>query len=204
MDGTKHTLEPWELIGYSIYGGDKSYICYLEDMGDDDARRIIACVNHCAGISTEALESGPSAAELAAHYPDPEEASMLKSRVNALQDSLDYMTERAHKAEAQRDALLAAADAIIAEVEGGRPAETLETPYAPKATRYDWSKAPEWAKFAATDLDGKVTCWEGQPIPSMFDQMWKHGGSGRQWLPAHGWDTGAPCPDWLDSLEARP
>ncbi len=78
-------------------------------------------------------------------------------------------------ADMARDAL-ALADAIIAAA--GKSAETAETP---KATRYDWSKAPEWAMYAATDADGKVV-----------------------WFTEREWEDGAPGRGWCNFLEARP
>jgi len=61
---SKHTKEPWEFDGsggrWSLLQGD-----HEADIGElgsaysaANARRIVACVNACAGLSTEALESG--------------------------------------------------------------------------------------------------------------------------------------------------
>lgn len=65
MDNQKHTPEPWKTgAGYEqqepgvyIYGGD-GLIVSSEDteITEANARRIVACVNACAGISTEQLE----------------------------------------------------------------------------------------------------------------------------------------------------
>ena len=55
----KHTKEPWKKASL--------YRCYiLSDTNEnvaittyhEDARRIVACVNACAGITNEALEAG--------------------------------------------------------------------------------------------------------------------------------------------------
>lgn len=76
---TKHTLEPWKIVGkitspipadfYPILIGSKDEegdlpLCAVhnEDSGSD-ARRIVACVNACAGIPIEALEDGSARAE---------------------------------------------------------------------------------------------------------------------------------------------
>lgn len=82
MERTQHTPEPWKLGELSEFGG---YDCMTHgikagpvtldaaDYGQKkcgllaldmhtrimaDARRIVACVNACAGIPTEAIESG--------------------------------------------------------------------------------------------------------------------------------------------------
>lgn len=69
----KHTKEPWEADGYGamnrITDGHET-IGYTDPIirarskqedvaeGESNAKRIVACVNACAGIRTEALESG--------------------------------------------------------------------------------------------------------------------------------------------------
>jgi hypothetical protein len=60
---TEHTKEPWHLSqdGQHILSrtGELSFAHVAEVFHElDDARRIVACVNVCAGISTEALEGG--------------------------------------------------------------------------------------------------------------------------------------------------
>lgn len=55
-----HTTEPWSIDGAKIYGGNCVLVttvayCHQEEA---NARRIVACVNACAHISTESLESG--------------------------------------------------------------------------------------------------------------------------------------------------
>ena len=64
----EHTKEPWMCCDAEVLAGDKSdpvLICecdtnpYWKPYGTDgefNARRIVACVNACAGIPTEALE----------------------------------------------------------------------------------------------------------------------------------------------------
>jgi hypothetical protein len=65
----KHTKEPWDFLGErapQIIGEDKVIsLMYSENMlsGKDkrlleNAKRIVACVNACAGITNEALEAG--------------------------------------------------------------------------------------------------------------------------------------------------
>ena len=69
MSETKHSPEPWRLspagkwYGPSVEAGpegDGSRFVLNEGCAFDvgDLRRIVACVNACAGIPTEALESG--------------------------------------------------------------------------------------------------------------------------------------------------
>jgi hypothetical protein len=58
---TKHSPEPWRVIAdyaaMDAYGG-QTCIASGGDGGAVNARRIVACVNACAGLSTEALEAG--------------------------------------------------------------------------------------------------------------------------------------------------
>lgn len=67
-----------------------------------------------------------------------------------------------------------------------------------RKSRYDWSKAPARAKYAATDANGKAYFWDSKPE-----------------IRSKGWDSGfcnviagadilEPRPDWRDSLERRP
>jgi hypothetical protein len=58
---SKHTKEPWEVVmnrnamGHSIKRPDGGSVV-LGALNYEDARRIVACVNACAGIPTEMLE----------------------------------------------------------------------------------------------------------------------------------------------------
>jgi hypothetical protein len=75
MSETKHSPEPWWIDWEAtketmisagagniaaVYSGEVSVGCR------PDARRIVACVNACAGIETEALENGALAKALRA------------------------------------------------------------------------------------------------------------------------------------------
>ncbi len=63
MSETNHSPEPWRVV-------DETYVCFgppdaagrdtvaASAFQEEDARRIVAAVNACAGIPTEALESG--------------------------------------------------------------------------------------------------------------------------------------------------
>lgn len=59
----QHTPEPWKHVGQGdIIGANNDDACaaYLRtDIGDANARRIVACVNACAGIPTASLEAMP-------------------------------------------------------------------------------------------------------------------------------------------------
>ncbi len=66
--------------------------------------------------------------------------------------------------------------------------------------RYDWSKAPEWANWAATDRDGQASWYANRPEMGSNKTVWVSA----TWEPDHAWYTGDDCTDWLDSLEARP
>ena len=59
---TEHTPEPWKSIEEQFHGevmnfiGDKDGGTIGEIYTKDDASRIVACVNACAGLPTEVLE----------------------------------------------------------------------------------------------------------------------------------------------------
>ena len=58
-----HSPEPWRNESITILGADEKKIAIMASPFDlkrqeANVRRIVACVNACVGISTEALESG--------------------------------------------------------------------------------------------------------------------------------------------------
>ena len=61
----------------------------------------------------------------------------------------------------------------------------------------DWSNAPEWANWKATDKDGKAYWYQCEPYPYTKNAAW---------LSNEGKYTLAPSPnyDWDRSLEHRP
>lgn len=70
----KHTSEPWFIDGQcaaaesdQVNNGFYTAICKGPD-GEANARRIVACVNFCAGISTENLEVNEKLLWLAEQY----------------------------------------------------------------------------------------------------------------------------------------
>jgi hypothetical protein len=62
-----------------------------------------------------------------------------------------------------------------------------------KQSRYPWHKAPKWAKFAATDRDGKM--WWFEKRPELYNAEWLHCNVEQIYL---------ECPDFAESLESRP
>lgn len=72
------------------------------------------------------------------------------------------------------------------------------------ATRYDWSKAPEWAKWAARDEIGCAYWYEKQPHP-VSDASFDIDDYGDEAMPMlQNCILDAPCELWRDSLERRP
>lgn len=69
----EHTKENW-VVSDHIYGSDGKRVASHHVLSRDDseneanARRIVACVNACAGISTENLEDNLPVKELARRY----------------------------------------------------------------------------------------------------------------------------------------
>jgi hypothetical protein len=53
MSQQKHDKEPWSIFGGSLVSADKKMI---GSAYDENARRIVACVNACEGIPIESLE----------------------------------------------------------------------------------------------------------------------------------------------------
>ena len=75
--------------------------------------------------------------------------------------------------------------------------------FLPKSTLYDWSEAPDWAQWAATDSDGSVHWYELKPY---IPQAGMYGED--QWLPNMSEYKIAcqtpPSVNWKNSLEQRP
>lgn len=88
MTQQKHTPEPWRAPGIGEVC-DESGRCIGIMIDYANARRVVACINACAGISTDVLELG---------------------RVSP--DAFELEESRADKAEQQRDQLRAALEAI--------------------------------------------------------------------------------------------
>jgi len=65
MSETKWSPEPWRIGQYHVKDADDGCVVAVSRIMESDARRAIAAVNACAGLSTEALESGALARLLA-------------------------------------------------------------------------------------------------------------------------------------------
>ena len=95
MSNEKHTQEPWRAndAQADIDGpnGEPVAVCYCNDESGDDAkenaRRIVACVNACAGIPTDMLERFN--AIVVAMY----EVSKIEKQRDTLLAALRYLTE---------------------------------------------------------------------------------------------------------------
>jgi hypothetical protein len=111
---TEHTKEPWvvrelelyeggsgiEIVGADGYDVANNQTYYPKAITEANARRIVAAVNACAGISTEQLENPPNSTQLFASI-----AGRLTSNNMKLRDDLSDVT-------AQRNQLLAALEAV--------------------------------------------------------------------------------------------
>lgn len=93
---TQHTPEPWHVgrkLAIGVYGpDDDSVIAMCDSMGEAasdkaNARRIVACVNACAGIDTAQLET-----EAGKLFPQPR---LLTAQRDELADALRNLTEAA-------------------------------------------------------------------------------------------------------------
>ena len=85
---SKHTKEPWRTDAPSGFPGDvmagKEMIARTtiteQSNAKANARRIVACVNACAGISTEVLEQGIDAVFGLAHNMRQERNALVRQR----------------------------------------------------------------------------------------------------------------------------
>ena len=77
----------------------------------------------------------------------------------------------------------------------GKPKESPQ-----RETRYDWSDAPEWVRFIATDKDGEVWAYQNKPFRERLS--W-HPDGGDCWLVSN-LPSYCEQSDWKDSLEERP
>lgn len=130
MSEQKHTPGPWHVgrkVGNMIYARDgldviaecdSSIDDVPRSVGEANARRIVACVNECEGISTADLESGA----VKARYKKQRD-ELIKER-DSLRESLRLVAEQADKWRVethvfmqQRDELMAALDNVTAAME---------------------------------------------------------------------------------------
>ena len=103
----KHAPEPWSVsaLGNGIHAGDISICQFYNRFGTDfpnfeaNARRIVACVNACEGLSTERLEKFLGSAA-------------NKSVITLTTDNLD-LKDRIAELEHQQAELVGAANAVL-------------------------------------------------------------------------------------------
>lgn len=133
----KHTPDPWITDAKSGFPGDihderncyllaSTISCHVDELeAEANARRIVACVNACAGIKTIYLEAmrGTSILEKANANCDitmKQRDELLadrdtwKARAEFSYQQRDVLEGRASLAEAQRDELLSALERIAA------------------------------------------------------------------------------------------
>lgn len=90
----KHTSGPWQaradnenpFSAWSVYGvstwGSSEFICQTSGNCTANAKRIVACVNACEGISTQEIDGGWTARKLDAY------AKSLEQQIDALKTEL--------------------------------------------------------------------------------------------------------------------
>lgn len=96
------------------------------------------------------------------------------------------------------------ADQLLAELARAKPAVTPD-PYA--GSRYGelWAKGDPLALWIATDEDGEVWMFSCKPTPGVNSPQWiPERGTWHERVPHDARKTMWRCPDWRDSLEARP
>ena len=82
---TQHTQEPWHIFEGTVQSDTNWTICDARTKlknADANARRIVACVNACAGIPTERLES----CRVVLMSVDAEKLTEIAKQRDALQD----------------------------------------------------------------------------------------------------------------------
>lgn len=100
MGEQKHTPEPWVVVAKGDEADGVDYFINQESdcsisglvaswLSREDARRIVACVNACAGISTEGLESGKWTVTVVAR-----ELLVVIEQRDQLLEALKFMVER--------------------------------------------------------------------------------------------------------------
>lgn len=108
-----HTSEPWAYeAGKGIHEGTivitsytmspKSPLAHISNICEDaepDARRIVACVNACAGEPTGALEIFPYAEQVDLKIKFFDEANALRAQLKILTEDLKLIKENAGRPE---------------------------------------------------------------------------------------------------------
>ena len=106
---SNHTKAPWLFDGKVVYALNEKWVnifsAFVQDgkTGEDElkanARRIVACVNACEGISTETLEQGSTLAKITKSASD--ELAAARNMQGNIEDRIARLAQ-------QRDELLAA------------------------------------------------------------------------------------------------
>lgn len=122
MSDTKHTPEPWKITDpdqnglYGVWSFDGRH-CIAEGLYLEDARRIVACVNACAGMADPENEILSLRAEIDRAYSMLEAHNVPRERAKSIANGIDVLTTRYGKAETcwnmERSALRAAAEKAI-------------------------------------------------------------------------------------------
>lgn len=89
---TQHTQEPWHIFEGTVQSDTNWTICDARTKlknADANARRIVACVNACAGIPTERLES----CRVVLMSVDAEKLTEIAKQRDALQDKIDDLLD---------------------------------------------------------------------------------------------------------------
>ena len=123
----QHTKEPWKVSGTEHIVAGGNYVVAL-DCKPEDARRIVACVNACAGLSTQCLEETGGGVEhyIAVIKQRDELLAALESilpefRQHSLRNLRDDETSENHRCRVfdHDDHLYEIANKVIASVKGG-------------------------------------------------------------------------------------
>ena len=80
MDNQTHTKEPWLQDANYVITQGHSMIAYCSS-NEEDARRIVACVNRCERVDTETLETSP---DLASAFMSAENARLIQLNTELL------------------------------------------------------------------------------------------------------------------------
>lgn len=80
--------------------------------------------------------------------------------------------------------------------------QELLNQFLPKSTLYDWSDAPDWAQWAATDKNGRAFWYKYRPDVSVQEEPWIYTSMYKIIEENH--HAVLRCVDWKDSLEQRP
>jgi hypothetical protein len=129
----KHTPEPWDEDGEYLYHGEQ-LIGPINEFSTEDLGRIVACVNACAGISTETLAEGPTLAEVIRMRKN--EYDKMKADADRLAGCLNYILQSLDDDKARRpmsmrlgstESAVSKARAALAAHEEGRMDKDPET-----------------------------------------------------------------------------